>query len=61
MSLTMAAFRALSCASSAIVVDGVTYYHCGPTWYSRAYTGGNVTYVVVNPPADAGTTVIIIP
>ncbi len=59
MSLTMAAFRALSCASSAIVVDGVTYYHCGPTWYSRAYTDGNVTYVVVNPPADAGTTVII--
>ncbi len=58
MSLTMAAFRALSCASSAIVVDGVTYYNCGPTWYSRAYTGGNVTYVVVNPPAGAQTTVI---
>jgi len=33
------------------VVNGVSYYNCGPTWYSRAYAGGNTTYVVVNAPS----------
>ena len=48
--LAISAFRALSCATSTVVMDGVTYYRCGSTWYNRAYSGGNVTYVVVIPP-----------
>ncbi len=59
--LTISAFRALSCATSTVVMDGVSYYRCGSTWYSRAYSGGNVTYVVVTPPAGAQTSVITVP
>ena len=33
-----------------VVVNGVTYYQCGSTWYQPAYQGSQVTYVVVNPP-----------
>jgi hypothetical protein len=50
-SLTAATFRALTCASRTVVVNGVSYYNCGPTWYNRAYSGGSTTYVVVNAPA----------
>ncbi|MDB4433493.1 hypothetical protein N9166_02020 [bacterium] len=49
--LTVATFRALTCATQTFVVNGVTFYNCGPTWYNRAYAGGSVTYVVVNAPA----------
>ena len=52
-SLTAATFRTLTCASRTVVVNGVTYYNCGPTWYSRAYTGGSVTYVVVTAPSGS--------
>jgi hypothetical protein len=48
--VTAATFRALTCASRTVVVNGVSYYNCGPTWYNRAYSGGSVTYVVVNTP-----------
>ena len=34
-----------------VVVDNVTYYQCEEVWYKRAYSGGNVTYVVVDGPA----------
>ena len=50
-SLTAAAFGALSCASQTVVVNGISYYGCGGTWYNRAYSGGSVTYVVVETPA----------
>jgi hypothetical protein len=33
-----------------MTVNGVTYYHCGSTWYQPAYQGDQVTYIVVNPP-----------
>jgi hypothetical protein len=49
-SLTVASFRALTCASRTVVVNGISYYGCGPTWYNRAYSGGAVTYVVVTAP-----------
>ena len=49
-SLTYAAFSALTCNTTTVIVSGVTYYQCGPTWYNRAYAGGSVTYVVVNAP-----------
>jgi hypothetical protein len=34
-----------------IVVNGVSYYQCGSTWYQQAYSGSGVTYVVVKAPA----------
>jgi hypothetical protein len=49
--ITASAFAALPCTSTTIVAGGVTYYQCGTTWYQPAYSGGGVTYVVVNPPA----------
>ena len=33
-----------------VVVDNVNYYQCEGTWYKRAYSGGSVTYVVVDGP-----------
>jgi hypothetical protein len=51
VSITYSAFRSLSCTSTTVIVGGVTYYRCGSDWYSRAYTGGNVTYIVVTAPA----------
>jgi gas vesicle protein len=37
---------------ASIVVDGVTYYGCDGVWYRRAYSGGTVTYVVVEGPRN---------
>jgi len=50
-SLTAATFSSLSCVSTTVIVGGVTYHRCDNSWYSRAYSGGNVTYIVVNAPA----------
>jgi hypothetical protein len=49
-SLTVVTYRALSCTTTTVVVGSVTYYSCGGTWYNRSYSGGNVTYIVVNAP-----------
>lgn len=49
--LTAAVFRDLSCDPTTVVVDGATYTRCGDGWYQRAYSGGEVTYVVVEAPA----------
>jgi hypothetical protein len=35
---------------STVVTAGVTYQHCGGSWYRPRYSGSNVTYVVVGPP-----------
>ncbi len=51
VSLTYTTFRSLSCTTTTVYVGSVTYYRCGSDWYSRAYHGGNVTYVVVTAPA----------
>ena len=40
----------LPCTPTVRAVDGVTYYNCGSTWYTQAYSGGGVTYVTVQPP-----------
>ena len=50
-SLSAASFRSLQCASSTVVVNGVTYHNCGSSWYQRGYSSGSVTYIVVNAPA----------
>jgi hypothetical protein len=52
-SLTAASFRSLSCTPTTVVVGSTTYYQCGSTWYNRAYSGGQVTYIVVNAPAGS--------
>ena len=53
--LTAAAFSSMqqstSCTLSETTVNGVRYYRCGKTWYSRVMDGSNVNYVVVSPPA----------
>ncbi len=51
VSITYSTFSSLSCTTSSVNVNGVTYYRCDNDWYSRAYSGGNVTYVVVKAPA----------
>lgn len=50
MVFTSAAMNDMSCTMTPVTVDFVGYYRCGPTWYTRTLSGGDVTYVVVNPP-----------
>ncbi len=44
-------FRALTCQSTTIIVNGIAYYSCGGSWYTRQVSGTTVTYVVVTAPA----------
>jgi len=46
--ISAAAYDDLDCTT--VVVDGVSSSRCGGTWYRPAYSGGDVTYVVVDPP-----------
>lgn len=48
--MTAAAFNAQKASCRTLVVNGVSYYQCGSTWYQPSYQGSRVTYVVVNPP-----------
>ncbi len=48
--LTIASYDALTCHRTIIIYGGVTYLRCGTVWYNQAYSGVNVTYVVVNAP-----------
>jgi hypothetical protein len=48
--ISASAFRAMSCPMTPVVVNGVTFYQCGSTWYQPAYQGGQMTYIVVNRP-----------
>ena len=41
---------ALPPACSRVVVNGVSYYNCGGTYYQQAYNGPDVVYMVVQPP-----------
>jgi hypothetical protein len=41
----------LPCTTTAVIVNGVTYYNCSSTWYQRGYSGSSVTYVTVKAPA----------
>jgi len=35
---------------TAVAANGVTYQKCGSTYYQPQFSGGNATYVIVNPP-----------
>jgi hypothetical protein len=48
--VTASAMAAQPCTMTTVIVNGVAYYHCGPTWYTHAYHEDQVVYVVVNPP-----------
>ncbi len=39
-----------SCTMTTVPVADMTYYRCGPNWFQKAYTGGQVSFVVVAPP-----------
>jgi len=41
----------LPCAATTVTADGITYYKCDSTWYQRAQTGDQVSYVIIGPPA----------
>ena len=43
------AFNSMTCPAP-VIINGAYYYNCGGAWYSRAYQGGSVTYIVVNAP-----------
>ena len=45
------AITTLPCKTSAVVVNGVSYYNCSSTWYQRSYAGNQVTYIAVDSPA----------
>jgi hypothetical protein len=37
-------------ACSVVVVNGLSYQHCGSTWYQPQFAGSTTTYIVVNQP-----------
>jgi hypothetical protein len=37
-------------ACSVVVVNGLSYQHCGSTWYQPQFSGSTTTYIVVNQP-----------
>ena len=40
----------LPSACSVVVVNGISYQHCGSTWYEPQFAGTSVSYVVVEAP-----------
>ena len=53
--LTASSFSSMQtstkCELSEVVVNGVRYFKCGTTWYTRVIDGTNVSYVIVSAPA----------
>jgi hypothetical protein len=41
----------LSCTPTIVVANGVTYYNCDSTWYTRGNVSGDVVYVIGTAPA----------
>jgi len=44
------ALATLPCEAAITVANGISYYQCSSTWYTRAYEGDNVVYVPSGPP-----------
>jgi len=42
--------HALPPSCSVVVMGGISYQHCGSSWYQPQFAGTSVTYVVVNAP-----------
>lgn len=47
-SIVAASSMPTSCTT--VVIDNVSYRHCGDTWYQPYYSGTDVKYIVVEPP-----------
>ena len=43
-------YEELSCTPEKVEVEGISYVKCGENWYMPTYKGGEIVYVVVNPP-----------
>ena len=43
-------YDTLPCTPVVMAMGGVVYYVCGPDWYIRAYSDGDVVYTMVPPP-----------
>jgi hypothetical protein len=48
---TVPPYWTLDCVPNTVILGSTTYYQCGSAWYVRIYSGGNVAYTMVNPPA----------
>ena len=48
--IAVSSFNNAPCTMTSTVINGQTYYQCDNYWYQEAYQGGEVVYVVVNPP-----------
>lgn len=44
-------YEADACTKHSVEVKGETYYRCDDLWLQKAISGGEVSYIVVNPPA----------
>ena len=49
--LSAASVSSQGCTMTTVYVNDVTYYQCGSNWYNKAYEGGELVYIVVNPPS----------
>ena len=47
---TATSTRAPACTMTQVTVASDIFYKCGSNWFQKAFTNGEVTYVVVNPP-----------
>jgi hypothetical protein len=53
--VSAAQFSSMRCTPVQVTVGwmgahSVTYYRCGTNWYTKAYSGHSVSYVMVKPP-----------
>jgi hypothetical protein len=49
--VSSSAYQADACTKHSVEVKGETYYRCDDLWLQKAISGGEVSYIVVNPPA----------
>lgn len=47
---TPSASRPAACTMTTAVINDVTYYHCAPNWFQKAYVKGEMTYIAIAPP-----------
>jgi len=49
--VAVSSFQSTSCPSTTTSYNGVDYYKCGNTWYTKGYQSGDVVYIASEPPA----------
>jgi hypothetical protein len=47
---TPTATQPAACTMTSVKVNDVNYYHCGPSWFQKAYVNGEMSYVAVAAP-----------